>query len=148
VPEARGETEILVVSDADWVIDDVRAAVGGPDVTLRSVRAGVDLLPAVQTHLPDLVVLDLQVGNMGGMAACLNLRLEEGAGRLEHVPVLMLLDRRPDVFLARRSEADGWLLKPLDALRVRKATNALLAGERYEDATNAPTPTVGALPVG
>ena len=140
--------EILVVTDADWVFDDIEAAVGSPDLTLRGVRAGVDLLPAVQAHLPDLVVLDLQVGNMGGMAACLNLRLEEGAGRLGHVPVLMLLDRRPDVFLARRSEADGWLLKPLDALRVRKAVRMLLVGGRYEDDTNAPPPAVTALHVG
>jgi DNA-binding response OmpR family regulator len=85
---------------------------------------------------------------MGGMAACLNLRLEEGAGRLGHVPVLMLLDRRADVFLARRSEAEGWIIKPLDALRTRAAVRALLAGDRYEDATNAPSTTGAPLHVG
>jgi DNA-binding response OmpR family regulator len=83
--------------------------------------------------VPDLVVLDLQIGNMGGMATSLDLRLEEGAGRLPHVPILMLLDRRPDVFLARRSEADGWLVKPLDPIRLRRAITALLEGGRYED---------------
>jgi DNA-binding response OmpR family regulator len=140
--------DVLIVTDAAWVVDDIRAAIGGPDVTLRSVNAGVGLLPEVQRRVPDLVVLDLQVGNMGGMAACLNLRLEEGAGRVERIPILMLLDRRPDVFLARRSDADGWLLKPLDALRTRRAVEALLAGGRYEDATNAPTPSVTPAPVG
>ena len=140
--------DVLIVTDATWVIDDVQAAIGGPDVTLRSVSAGVDLLPAVQRRVPDLVVLDLQVGNMGGMAACLNLRLEEGAGRLGHVPILMLLDRRPDVFLARRADVDGWLVKPLDALRVRKAARLLLAGDRYEDPTNAPPTAVKPLHVG
>jgi DNA-binding response OmpR family regulator len=141
-------TDVLVVTDADWILEDVRAAVGGPDTTLRSVRAGVDLLPAVQERLPDLVVLDLQVGNMGGMAACLNLRLEEGAGRLGRVPVLMLLDRRPDVFLAKRSDADGWLIKPLDAIRIRKAVRTLLAGERFEDPTSAPIDSGTPLNVG
>jgi DNA-binding response OmpR family regulator len=140
--------DVLVVTDATWVLDDVEAAVGGPETTLRSVRAGVDLLPAVRTALPDLVVLDLQIGNMGGMAACLNLRLEEGAGRLGNVPVLMLLDRRPDVFLARRAEADGWLLKPLDAIRIRKAVDALLGGGRYEDPTDEPRSTGSSVPVG
>jgi DNA-binding response OmpR family regulator len=141
-------TDVLVVTDADWILEDIRAAVGGPDTTLRSVRAGVDLLPAVQQQLPDLVVLDLQVGNMGGMAACLNLRLEEGIGRLGHVPVLMLLDRRPDVFLAKRSDADGWLIKPLDAIRIRKAVRTLLEGGRYEDPTAAPNDSGASLPVG
>jgi DNA-binding response OmpR family regulator len=140
--------DVLIVTDAAWVVDDIRAAIGGPDVTLRSINAGVGLLPEVQRRVPDLVVLDLQVGNMGGMAACLNLRLEEGAGRVERIPILMLLDRRPDVFLARRSDADGWLLKPLDALRTRKAVEALLGGGRYEDATSAPTPSVTPAPVG
>ncbi|HYD10623.1 MAG TPA: response regulator [Acidimicrobiales bacterium] len=136
--------DVLVASDAEWIIDDVRAAVGDPDVTLRSVRSGVDVLPAVQQRIPDLVILDLQIGNMGGMATCLHLRLEESAGRLPHLPVLMLLDRRPDVFLARRSEAEGWILKPLDAIRLRKAVRSLLAGEPYEDPTNAPVPLLAA----
>jgi DNA-binding response OmpR family regulator len=140
--------ELLVATDATWILDDVKAAIGGPDVTLRSVRAGIDVLPSVQERRPDLVVLDLQIGNMGGMATCLNLRLEESAGRLPHVPVLMLLDRRADVFLARRSDAEGWLLKPLDAIRTRKAVRALLAGDRYEDATLAPTPAGMPLEVG
>ena len=48
-------------------------------------------------------MLDLQIGNMGGMAACMALHLEESGGRLPHLPVLMLLDRQADVFLARRS---------------------------------------------
>ena len=62
------------------------------------------------------------------MATCMQLRLEEGAGRLPQLPVLMLLDRHADVFLARRSDADGWLVKPLDAFRLRRAADALLAG--------------------
>jgi DNA-binding response OmpR family regulator len=45
----------------------------------------------------------------------------------------MLLDRRPDVFLARRSGAEGFLVKPLDPQRVRAAVRALLRGEEYED---------------
>jgi DNA-binding response OmpR family regulator len=140
--------DILVVTDADWVRDEVQAAVGGADITIRSVRAGVDVLPAVQQRRPDLVVLDLQIGNMGGMAACLNLRLEEGAGRIARVPVLMLLDRRADVFLAKRSDADGWLVKPIDAIRTRKAVRLLLGGDRFEDPTMAPTNSGTSLPVG
>jgi DNA-binding response OmpR family regulator len=42
------------------------------------------------------------------------------------------------VFLARRAGADGWLVKPLDAIRLRKAIRALLAGSTYEDDTFRP----------
>jgi two-component system nitrate/nitrite response regulator NarL len=78
---------------------------------------------------PDLVILDLQIGNMGGIAACLHLRNEAGDGRLPEVPVLMLLDRDADVHLARRSGAEGWVVKPLDAFALRaKATEVLRQG--------------------
>ena len=76
-------------------------------------------------------MLDLQIGNMGGMATCMAIRHEESAGRLPHLPVLMLLDRVADLFLARRSHADGWLIKPLDAFRLRRAAEALLAGGEW-----------------
>lgn len=90
------------------------------------------------------MILDLQIGNMGAMATCLDLRLEESGGRLDHIPVLMLLDRRPDVFLARRSEAEGWLVKPLDPIRLRKAIRALLAGGTYHDESYRPFTLAGA----
>jgi hypothetical protein len=45
----------------------------------------------------------------------------------------MLLDREADIFLARRSDADGWLIKPIDAFRLRKAATALLAGGRFTE---------------
>jgi DNA-binding response OmpR family regulator len=61
------------------------------------------------------------------------LHLEAGAGRLPRVPVLMLLDRAADVFLARRSDADGWMIKPIDAFRLRKAATALLEGGTYHE---------------
>ena len=78
---------------------------------------------------PDLVVLDMQIGNMGGIATCLHLHHEAGADRLPEVPVLMLLDRDVDEFLARRSGADGWVVKPLDAFSLRRAATAILAAE-------------------
>jgi DNA-binding response OmpR family regulator len=127
-------TTVVIASDADWVADDLGAVLDANTQVIR-VRAGVDVLPAVQDHDPDLVVLDLQIGNMGGMAACLELRLEAGAGRLALGPILMLLDREADVFLARRCEAEGWLVKPLDAFRLRKAVTALLAGDTYREHT-------------
>jgi len=135
---------VLIASDANWVVEEVTAALSSVDDAVRVVSRGQDVLPAVADHAPDLAVIDLQIGRMGGMATCLDLRLEEGAGRLPHVPVLMLLDRRPDVFLARRAQAEGWLVKPLDALRVRKAITTILGGGTYEDNAYRPVTVVPA----
>jgi DNA-binding response OmpR family regulator len=126
-------SEVLLATDADWVHDEVDAALGDADTTVTRVSAGRDVLPAVKNSDPDLVLLDLQIGNMGGMATCLSLRLEEGAGRLDRRPVLMLLDRPQDVYLGRRSDAEGWLVKPLDAFRLRRAATALLEGGTWTE---------------
>ncbi len=130
---------VLVATDADRVLDEVDAALAEEDTTVLRVRSGEAVAPAVQEHSPDLVVLDLQIGNMGGIAACLDLRHEEGMGRLPAVPVLMLLDRSADVHLARRSGADGWLIKPLDAFRLGRAAEAILAGGSFVEEPDAPT---------
>ena len=134
--------DVLIASDSTAVVEDVRAALGGRDTSIRVVHAGIDVLPAALDRLPDLVVLDQQIGNMGAMACSLHLRLEESAGRLEHIAVLVLLDRRADVFMARRSGADGWVMKPVDPIRLRKAARLLLDGGTYHDETGRPADTV------
>jgi CheY-like chemotaxis protein len=83
----------------------------------------------VKDRTPDIAILDLQIGSMGGMAVTMALRLDESSGLLPHVPVLMLLDRRADVHLAKRSAADAWVIKPLDALTLQRAVADVLAGE-------------------
>ncbi len=90
----------------------------------------------VMAHLNDgldLVVLDMQTGKMGGMASCLEIRLEESGGRCDHLPVLLIVDRRPDVFLAKRAQAEGFLVKPINPIKLQEAAQALLAGDTYED---------------
>jgi DNA-binding response OmpR family regulator len=123
----------LLATDADWIVEQVGAALDGPDVRWTLARAGRPVRGAVSRaaadgNPPDLAVLDLQIGTMGGVAVCLDLRLEESAGRLPHIPVLMLLDRSADVFLAQRPGAEGWLIKPLDVIRLRRAVRTILAG--------------------
>jgi len=117
---------ILVASDAPTLRKDVEAVISGPDREVRAVTSGPEVVAFVAEESPDLLIVDMQMGNMGGMAVCLELRLQESYDALDHVAVLMLLDRRPDVFLARRSDAEGWLVKPLDPLRLRRAVGALL----------------------
>jgi DNA-binding response OmpR family regulator len=131
---------VLLATDADWIHDEVDAALSGDDIEVIRVHQGTEVLPAVQSMGPDLVVLDLQIGNMGGMAACMSLRLEESVDKLPHVPVLMLLDRDVDAFLAKRCEADGWIVKPLDAFRLRRAATAVMGGERYTEGMDQAAP--------
>ncbi|MCY3924167.1 MAG: response regulator [bacterium] len=123
--------DVLLATDADWTFDEVAAALADDDTRVSRVRSGRDLLAVTEELQPELVIVDLQIGSMGGMAACLDLRAESDAGRLVPQKVLMLLDRSADVFLARRARADGWLIKPLNAFRLRRGRAALAEGETF-----------------
>jgi len=116
----------LLATDADWLFNDVAAALGGTHDVYR-VREGSAVADAMGEVDPSLVILDLQIGNMGGVATSLLIKQEARAGRLPDVPVLLLLDREADEFLATESDADAWLLKPLNSLALRRETNKLLA---------------------
>jgi len=124
---------ILIATDAQWVLNEVQAALDSPSTTFEVVTNGRNVAKTVAERTPDIAILDLQVGSMGGMAITMDLRLDESSNSLPHVPILMLLDRRADVHMARRSGADGWVIKPLDALRLRKAVRDIAAGGCYAE---------------
>ena len=84
---------ILLATDADWIVDEITGALGGEGDTFVVCRDGRAVAGQVKENTPDLAILDLQIGTMGGMAVTMDLRLDESAGVLPHVPVLMLLDR-------------------------------------------------------
>jgi DNA-binding response OmpR family regulator len=118
-------TKILVASDGEWVRDLVKSAFVGPGQQVVEVARGQDVRDTVAAQEPDLVILDMQIGNMGGVATALDLRLEAAAGRVPDVSILLLLDREADRFLAKRASADGELMKPVDAGMLRRAAKQI-----------------------
>jgi DNA-binding NarL/FixJ family response regulator len=125
--------KVLIATDADWIHAEVDAALADRDTTVLRVRSGREVFPMVAEHQPGMVVLDLQIGNMGGIATFMYLQQEAEDGRLPPTPVLLLLDRPADVPMTRRVGAEGWLIKPLDAFRLRKATRALVGGGTFHE---------------
>ena len=117
---------ILVATDADYVVNDITAALGGPDVSFTIVREGRAVAAVVNERTPDLCILDLQIGSKGAMAVAMDLRLDASAGRSPDVKVLMLLDRQADVHLAKRSAADAWLVKPYNPLTLQRAVRDVM----------------------
>ena len=124
---------ILIATDEQWVVNEVVAALDSPSTTFEIVSNGRHVSRAVAAQTPDIAILDMQVGSMGGMAITMDLRLDQSDGRLPKVPVLMMLDRVADIHMARRSGADGWTIKPLDSLRLRKAVNEIASGGCYAE---------------
>ena len=121
-------------AEAQWVRDQVRSAFVGPGQEVVEVMRGQDVRDTFAEIDPDLVVLDLQIGNMGGVAVAIDLRNEESGGRAPRARILLLLDRRDDAFIARRADVDLTLVKPVDAGILRRAAAPLLADAAAERA--------------
>jgi DNA-binding response OmpR family regulator len=121
---------VLVAADGKWIRDQVRTALASSDTTVIEVTRGQDVRAAVAEYAPDLVVLDMQIGNMGGIAVAIDLHLEADAGRVPPTRILLLLDREHDRFLAKRAAADAELVKPIDAGTLRRMMKQLLAEKK------------------
>jgi DNA-binding NarL/FixJ family response regulator len=129
---------VLLAADAQWLVDDIVAALGDENTSFTVCSEGREVarqLVKARKELRsfDVGIFDLQIGSMGGMAVTMAMRLDASAGTAPEVPALMLLDRAADVHLAKRSGADGWLIKPLDPLRIRRAVRTVAAGGTYKE---------------
>ena len=119
-------TKILVAADGAWIRNLVRSAFVGPGHEVIEATRGQDVRDLVATEKPNLAILDLQIANMGGIAVAIDLHLEASAGRLPDVPMILLLDREADRFLAKRADVDAELVKPVDAGTLRRTAKRVL----------------------
>ncbi len=138
---------VLLAADASWIVDEVVAALGGTNTSFTVCTEGREVAKVLAQRAErgepvDIGIFDLQIGTKGGIAVTMALRLDASAGNAPDIPVIVLLDRVADVHLARRSGADGWLVKPLDPLRLRRAVKSVLAGVPYTEGLDGPPPLV------
>jgi DNA-binding response OmpR family regulator len=73
----------------------------------------------VEEIRPDVVIVDLQVRNMGGMAVVRDIRATVAPEKMPRL--VILLDRTVDGFLAKRAGADAWVVKPFTDHDLRTA---------------------------
>jgi DNA-binding response OmpR family regulator len=105
-------TTILVVTDEPWVRNEVHAGLTDPGYTLIDHADPQTAAETARSERVDAVIVDLQIGSMGGMAVTRAVRHATSAGDDTGIPVIMLLDRSADAFLAGRAGAEACLAKP------------------------------------
>jgi DNA-binding response OmpR family regulator len=135
-PEPRRAT-VLVYSSSATTRDRVLSALGtrpAPGLELEFVQAStgrevVDICDGAGIHL---AILDGEAAPTGGIGLGRQLKSELD----DPPPVLLLLGRRDDAWLATWSRAESVTPHPIDAVRITEAVVALLAPA---GATVAPT---------
>lgn len=117
----RTMSEIFLIADEEWVVNDVRGALESDGHSVRvegDPRVAVD---AVVEASPQAAVIDMQVGSMGGMAVTRSIRNAAAQSGSPTPTLVLLLDRDADAFLAGRSGATRWLRKPFSSHDLRQA---------------------------
>ena len=120
---------IVLVADVPWVRNEVHASLTAPDYELIDLDVPSETARLAIERKADAVVVDLQVGSMGGMAVTRDVRDRAKRNGYGELPVVILLDRAADGFLAKRAGAAAWLVKPFTAYEIRTAVEAALNHE-------------------
>ncbi len=100
--------KILVVDDAPQVRRVMRASLTAQGYTVFEARDGEEALESVRATPPDLILLDVNMPRMDGLAACREIR------RGSAVPIIMLTvrDAERDKVAALDAGADDYVVKP------------------------------------
>ncbi|MGX7670306.1 response regulator transcription factor [Plantactinospora sp. DSM 117369] len=131
-----GPVRVLIVDDDALVRAGLSMILGGvPELlVVGEVADGSEVLPAVAAHRPDVVLMDIRMPRMDGLAATEALR------RLPHPPEVLVLttfDVDEYVLRALRAGASGFLLKDTPPAEIVASIGRVAAGE----ATLSPTVT-------
>ncbi|MBA3431408.1 MAG: hypothetical protein H0U16_08005 [Actinobacteria bacterium] len=107
--DGREVVTVLVVTDDPLIAEEVRYGFPGGvevDIAFDSTQAW----QLMRDRVPSVAVLDFQSGNAGGFSLASDMSQNP---RLEDVPILMLLERGQDSWLAEQAGAALYRIKPL-----------------------------------
>ena len=106
----QSEAVILVVSDDPLIREE--ATYGFPDgIRVELAIDAREGIRRMRETVPSAVVVDIQTGSAGGFSLA---REMSQTARLRDVPILMLIERPQDAWLAREAGARLLRLKPVE----------------------------------
>ncbi len=122
--------KILLVADHSSVAAQVRTAVEGWDdstvLHVSTPQRAVAIIDEGESF--DVVVADNDTHPTGGLALAREVKARGQMGR-DMPPVVLLIARTQDKWLANWAQADAYVLKPADPFDLREALQAVAAGE-------------------
>lgn len=129
---ARLEQRVLVVDDSQDIHQLVRARIHAEEVQLLHAHDATEGMELVRRHLPDLVLLDLEMPGMDGMSLCAELKEDPD---LVGIPVIFLtgnIDVSTKVQAFELGAVD-YVTKPFDAVELKARVRSALRTKRYQD---------------
>ena len=125
-PPHTAPIEVLLVEDDPNDVELTLHALQG--AKLRNVvhvaRDGAEALEFLQAHVPDLILLDLNLPKLDGREVLERIKRDE---RLRPIPVIVVTSSsaEEDVAKTYRLNANAYVTKPIDPAVFLKAVNAI-----------------------
>lgn len=121
-------TRVLLVDDDALVRAGLRMILSSSEEleVVGEAADGADAVAATQAHRPDVVLMDIRMPGMDGIAATSALR---ALATPPHVIVLTTFQADEFVLSAIRAGADGFLLKDTEPAEIIQAVRLVAAGE-------------------
>jgi DNA-binding NarL/FixJ family response regulator len=121
-------TRVLIVDDEALVRAGLKLILESADdlEVVAEAEDGADVVEAVQRHRPDVVLMDIRMPRLDGLAATTRLQSLPAAPK---VVVLTTFDLDDYVFRALQAGASGFLLKDTPPRELVQAVRVVAAGE-------------------
>jgi DNA-binding response OmpR family regulator len=134
-PAQTQDRRVLVVEDEPHIRELVALHLGLEGLLVTEAAAGDEAIRRIDEASFDLVVLDLMLPGVDGVAVCRAIRRHATNG---DVPILMLTARREesDKVLGLESGADDYLTKPFGVRELVARARALLRRPRVSQAAH------------
>lgn len=126
----------MVVADDDHaVLSHVRSGLKGAGYRFVEVSDGTQVLTALRSESPDLLLLDVEMPGLGGVEVCRIVKANQGQNGFGFLPVILMTARRTNGKVeGLELGADDYLIKPFDMLELSARVKSMLRLKALQDA--------------
>ncbi|HEY7501463.1 MAG TPA: response regulator [Vicinamibacterales bacterium] len=124
---------VVLIVDDEYANRDVLVRLLQSDgYIVHSAADGEAALRAVERHLPEVILLDVQMPGLDGFEVCRRIKANP-LTRLTPVVMVTALQSRDDRINALEAGADDFLGKPVDGQELKARVRSLVRLKRYTD---------------
>jgi DNA-binding response OmpR family regulator len=105
-------SRILAVDDDRDILEVLQFILEDSGYEVETLSDGTQLFDKIKQHIPDLILLDIMLGNMDGRDLCKNVKLQNDT---HNIPVIMIsASHNVSDVLKQDCAPDDFIAKPFD----------------------------------
>ena len=114
--------KILIVDDEELLVKGIRFNLQNDGYEIFTGKDGLEAVALAKQENPDLILLDVMMPNLDGLAACSQIR------EFSNVPIILLTAKMEDMdkLMGFEHGADDYITKPFNILELKARIRALL----------------------